>query len=773
MADSIGEPLGATVGFRTRLDHRVGPGTRLEVITEGILTRMLQADPSLDGIACVIFDEFHERSLQADLGLALCLDAQQHLRPDLRLLLMSATLDGQRLARLLEDSITVRAGGRRYDVETHWVAPAPGLRTPAEHLGRRVADIARAALARHEGDVLAFLPGAAEIHRAQEQLASSLPGDVDVVPLYGELAAAAQDAALRPAGKGRRKVILATNIAETSLTIEGVRVVVDGGFERRPRFDPSTGMNRLETVRISRASAEQRRGRAGRTAPGACYRLWSESIETSLVPQSPPEILESDLAPLALELAEWGSSPDGLRWLDPPPAASYAQARDLLQHLEALDANGRVTSTGRRMSGLGVHPRLGHMIVRSATLGHVPLAIRIAALLSERDLLRGARHERDPDLRVRLDVLGRTTGSTVSVDAQAVKRVRLAVTQLARRTQVAGIEPASAPAIADDDATGLLLAFAYPDRIGRLREGRVGEYLLSGGRGARLSSSAALARSELIVAAVLDAGASDATIELAAPLRRDLVDAELGHAIEQLDVVSWDSRSGSVLAQRERRLGALRLETEPLGAPAGDLVLREMLRGVRELKLSSLPWTRALEQWRARVGLLRSLEPDSSPPWPDVSDATLDATLASWLGPWLDGVTRREHLARIDLGAALRGLLLGNQSARLDTLAPTHYTVPTGSRVAIDYGGGVPTIAVRLQELFGLADSPKIGGGRIALTLQLLSPAQRPVQVTRDLASFWRNGYAEVRKELKGLYPKHYWPDDPLQATPTRRVRPG
>jgi ATP-dependent helicase HrpB len=775
MAALLREPLGATVGFRTRLERVIGPDTRVEVITEGILTRTLQSDPSLEGIACVIFDEFHERSLQADLGLALCLDVQEHLRPDLRLLVMSATLDGARLTELLREPVTVRATGRQYAVETHWIAPAPYLRAPAEQLGRRVANAAAAALACHDGDLLAFLPGAAEIRRAAEKLASGLPAGVDVLPLYGELGAAAQDAALRPAPPGRRKLILATNLAETSLTIEGVRIVIDSGYERRPRFDLTTAMNRLETVRISHASAEQRRGRAGRTAPGVCYRLWTEASERSLLPQTPPEILETDLAPLALELAEWGcADPQELRWLDPPPAAAFGQARDLLHDLEALDEQRRLTAAGRSMSGLGVHPRLAHMILRGARLGHLTLAVRIAALLSERDILRGVGHERDPDLRIRLDALGDAGPRTAAFDAHAVQRVRQAVTQISRRARsLPTHDQASRAALAEDDATGLLLAFAYPDRIGRLRDGRVGQYLLSGGRGAQLPESAALARSEFIVAATLDAGAADARIQLAAPLRRELIDEHLGAAIEDVEVVSWDTRTSAVLAQHERRLGALRLEVAALRTPPAYALAREMIRGIRQLGLTALPWTPDLRQWCARVELLRGVEPDVTPAWPNVSEAALLEALDTWLSPWLERASRREHLARIDLRAALRSLLHGKQPARLETLAPTHYAVPSGSRIAIDYTEGNPMIAVRLQEVFGLLQSPTIVAGRIALTLQLLSPAQRPVQVTRDLASFWRSGYAEVRRELKGRYPKHYWPEDPLQATATRRVRPG
>ena len=675
MATLLREPLGATVGFRTRLERVIGPHTRIEVITEGILTRTLQADPSLDGIACVIFDEFHERSLQADLGLALCLDAQEHLRTDLRLLVMSATLDGERLSELLRESATVRATGRQHAVETHWIAPAPHLRAPAEQLGRRVAEAAAAAVARHEGDLLAFLPGAAEIRRAAEHLASGLPPEVDVLPLYGELGTAAQDAALRPAAPGRRKLILATNLAETSLTIEGVRIVIDGGCERRPRFDPNTAMNRLETVRISQASAEQRRGRAGRTAPGICYRLWTESTERSLLPQTPPEILETDLAPLALELAEWGcANPQDLRWLDPPPAAAYAQARELLHELEALDGQGRLTAAGRSMSGLGVHPRLAHMILRGARLGHLTLAVRIAALLSERDILRGVAHERDPDLRVRLDALSDTGPRTAAFDAQAVQRVRQAVTQITKRARGVPLpDHASPPALTDDDATGLLLAFAYPDRIGRLRDGRVGQYLLSGGRGAQLRDSAALARSEFIVAATLDAGAADARIQLAAPLRREIIDEYLGPAIEDVEIVAWDTRSAAVLAQRERRLGALRLEVATLRTPPADAVAREMIRGIRELGLVALPWTPDLRQWCARVELLRAVEPDAAPAWPDVTEAALLDSLDAWLSPWLERASRREHLERVDLRGALRSLLQGraacpSRDARADAL---------------------------------------------------------------------------------------------------------
>jgi ATP-dependent RNA helicase HrpB len=787
MAALLGEPLGATVGFRTRLDRNVGPHTRLEVITEGILTRRLQDDPALEGTACVIFDEFHERSLQADLGLALCLDAQEHLRETLRVLVMSATLDGQRLAQLLAPAKTVCATHRGHAVETRYV-PAPVARSASDDLERPVCATALRALDEHEGDVLAFLPGAREIRRVTEQLLTAVPRSVDVVPLYGELGPAAQDQALRAAAPGRRKTIVATNIAETSLTIEGVRVVVDSGYERRPRFDPNTGMSRLDTVRISRASADQRRGRAGRTAPGVCYRLWSESVDATLVAHSPPEIIETDLTPLALELAAWGcNDPHSLKWLDPPPDATLAQARDLLRSLEAIDEHDRITALGRRMARLAVHPRLAHMIVRSEALGLAPLALRIAAVLTERDFVRGLLRSRDPDLRARLDALERDTAAIpTSIDAQALRQVRRSVEQLERRWQSvrarkdsASTAPAASsrapsthePPIERDVATGLLLAFAYPDRIGCSRTDGSGLYLLSGGRGARFVDPTALARSEFIVAATLDAGDREARIQLAAPLERALIDRYLADATSVRDVVEWNPRSAAVVAQRERRLGALTIDTSPLADTPHEPLEREMLRGIRALGLEALPWTRDLQQWRARIALLRSLDGGAVGEWPDVSDAALTATLESWLAPWLEGVSRREHLARIDLRAALGSLLDFQQQRRLEQLAPTHLVVPSGSRISLDYTSGQPMLSVRLQEVFGLLESPKIAGG-MPVTLELLSPARRPVQVTRDLASFWQRGYAEVRKELKGRYPKHYWPQDPFAATPTRRVRP-
>jgi ATP-dependent helicase HrpB len=773
MAATLGEAAGGRVGFRTRLETRVGPSTRIEVVTEGILTRMLQRDPALEGVACVVFDEFHERNLQGDLGLALALECQRHLRPDLRLLVMSATLDADALARVLDDARFVRSPGRTFDVETIY-APAPAG-TTAPPLPRLVANRILQALESPPGDLLAFLPGAGEIRRVVQVLEAELPaGSHAVLPLYGDLATAAQDAVLRPDPHGRRKVIVATNIAETSLTIDGVRIVVDSGLERRLRFDPATGMGRLETVRIARASADQRRGRAGRTATGVCYRLWSESANAALLPHAPAEILEADLASLALELACWGAhDASALAWLDPPPAATLAQARDLLTRLEATDADGRVTALGRDMAALGAHPRLAHLMLRARWLGHARLGCEIAGVLSERDPVRGDAGAPDPDVRTRIEALrGQALPPGVVADRSALRRIERVVQQFER--QLGRLhskqQPVAAP-MAEADAVGLLLAFAYPDRIGRARAADSGRYVLSGGRGAVLPGPAALARSEYIVVAALDAGDREARIQLAAPVDLVLLIEHFAHLIEDSERVEWDPRTAGVAARRMRSLGGLVIEEAPLRGP-GVQATAAMIDGIRALGLACLPWTRDLEQWRARVAFARANDPRGSAAWPDVSDAALLDTADQWLAPWLEGITRRDQLGRLDLRGALHGLLDWDAQRRLDALAPTHLTVPSGSRIAIDYSNGVPTLSVRLQEVFGLTASPRVADGRVPVTMELLSPARRPVQVTRDLESFWARGYHEVRKELKGRYPKHYWPDDPHDATPTRRVRP-
>jgi ATP-dependent helicase HrpB len=776
MADLLGEEVGQRVGFRTRLETRVGNRTRIEVVTEGILTRMLQRDPALEGVACVIFDEFHERNLQADLGLALCLESQRHLRESLRLLVMSATLDGEALLRLLGNAAIVRAAGRSFPVETHFVpAPRPGD-ARGNDLVRRVVAVTRRALGDNPGDALVFLPGAGEIRRVLAALADDLEErDCSLLPLYGDLPAAEQDAALRPDPQGRRKVVVATNLAETSLTIDGVRIVVDGGVERQQRFDPTSGMSRLEPVRISRASADQRRGRAGRTAPGVCYRLWSEAAHESLLPQAPAEVLVADLAPLALELACWGSTdPLELAWLDPPPAATLAQARTLLTNLEALDTAGRATPLGRDMAALGIHPRLGHMVLRARALGLAALACEIAAVLTERDPLRAAPGSRDPDLGHRIDVLhGRGPPPGMDVDAGALRRIERVAQRVARQLERLPREAARRdPKLAEPATVGLLLALAYPDRIGRARGTGGGRYLLSGGRGAVFTEATALTRSEFIVVAALDAGEREARIQLAAAIDPAVLEEHFRTAIVTSTGVAWDPKAEAVAARRVRRLGELVLSDDPLSRVDPALSLASMLEGIRSLGLGCLPWTPALEQWRERVALVREHDSRGRGAWPDLSDDALFRSLEDWLAPWLDGITRRDQLARVDLSGALRALLDRDAQRRLDELAPTHLTVPSGSRIPLDYSSGVPTLAVRLQEVFGLVESPRIVAGRVPVTLQLLSPARRPVQVTRDLASFWTRGYHEVRKELKGRYPKHYWPEDPREAIATHRVRP-
>ena len=756
MAETLGEAVGATIGYRMRMDSRVSRATRIEVVTEGILTRMMQDDPSLEGVGALIFDEFHERSLNADLGLALALECRRALRGDLRLLVMSATLDGGPVAALLGGAPIVTSEGRAYPVATSW------LERPSGRVDQAVAAAVRRALADEEGDILAFLPGEAEIRRAAAAL-DGLPDAVVVAPLYGNLPQAEQDRALRPAPAGRCKVVLATAIAETSLTIEGVRVVVDGGLMRVPRFEPRSGMTRLVTLPVSKASAEQRRGRAGRLGPGVCYRLWSEAEQRGLAPFTAPEIAEADLAPLALELAAWGcGEPGELAWLDPPPAATFAQARELLRELAAIDAGGRITPHGRAMAALGPHPRLAHMMLRGRALGLGGLACDIAALLEERDIVKVGPGSRDADLCLRLEVLRAGAGHALGVDRGAAQRVAQAARYHRRRLGVGdggGDDPGRA---------GLLLAFAYPDRIAQRRPGGERQYRLANGRGAFFAAPEPLAAADLLAVADLDGDRREARIFLAAPLAPADLEEHFADLIEATETVAWDGREQAVTARRQRRLGAVVLADEA-AAPAPAAVTAALMRGVREMGLAALPWTAELENWRRRVAFLRRLEGEA---WPDLSDTALLAGLEDWLAPFAAGMARRAHLARLDLGAALRAVLPRERRQRLDAQAPTHLAVPSGSRVAIDYAGDEPVLAVRLQEMFGLAETPAIAGGRVPLLLHLLSPAHRPVQVTRDLAGFWRVGYKDVRGDLRGRYPKHYWPDDPLRALPTARAKP-
>jgi ATP-dependent helicase HrpB len=757
MAQLLGERVGETVGYRVRMETRVGPTTRVEAVTEGVLTRMLQHDPALEGAGIVVFDEFHERSLHADLGLALTLQSRAVLRDDLRVLVMSATLDGGPVARLLGDAPVVTSEGRAHPVETRWLPRRPEGRVEAV-----TARTVRDALETEDGDILVFLPGAGEIRRVEEMLSDDLPRGVRIHPLFGNLPQEAQDEAIRPSPPGRRKIVLATSIAETSLTIEGVRVVVDSGLMRAPRFSPRTGMTRLETVAVSRASADQRRGRAGRLGPGICRRLWTEAEDAALQPYRPPEILEADLAPLALELAAWGvADPAELRWLDPPPAAAFGQARELLRELGALDAAGAATPHGRAMAALPLHPRLAHMLLRAKEMRLGATACDLAALLAERDVLRGEGRAPDADARLRLGAL-RREGGIGGADAAALHRVRAEAKDLRRHLS-------TSPSETDDEAAGVLLALAYPDRIAQRRPGASGRYLLRNGRGAAFPHPQPLAEAPYIVAAELDDAGREGRIMIAAPVELAEIERHFADQVVAEDVVAWDEAAGAVRARRTERLGALVLHEAPLADPDPEHIAAALAAAVRQAGIGSLPWTKAAAQLRERIGFLHLHDPS----FPDVSDEALSVSLGDWLGPHLYGLRKMEEVRRIDLVPVLEGMLAWEQRRRLDELAPTHVEVPSGSRIPVDYADpAAPVLAVRLQEVFGWSETPRIAGGRVPLTLHLLSPAHRPVQVTRDLASFWRAGYFEVKKDLKGRYPRHYWPDDPLVAEATARARP-
>jgi len=771
LASELGEKVGETVGYRIRLDSKVGPKTRIEVVTEGILTRRLQADPALDGVGLLIFDEFHERSLDADLALALSLNGRELLRdePPLKILLMSATLEGERLSRLLDDAPVVSSEGRMYPVDIRWGRPFQ----PGEFIEPRVVECVLHALADQAGSVLVFLPGQAEIRRVHQSLQDMLGerSDILLCPLHGELDLNAQRAAIDPAPAGKRKVVLATNIAETSLTIDGVRVVVDAGLARVPRFDPGSGMTRLDTQRISRASATQRAGRAGRLEPGVCYRLWSEAQHDQLAAHGSAEILQADLAGLALQLARWGVTPDQLRWLDQPPAAAFSQAQDLLARLSAFKAGSRdnLSEHGQAMAELPAHPRLAHLLLRGQGLGLAAMACDVAALLGERDIQRGG----GADLHSRLALISGES-KTARGGQGGVQRAR----QLAR--QYRGLLRGKAGAgVADPDHPrwlGALLALAYPDRVAQQRREGGAEYRLANGRAALFAEVDALMKCPWLVVADLGSrqGQREERIYLAAEFDPALLDDVLAEQVERIDILDWDDREQVLRAERQTKVGELVLSREPLPGLDDDARARALLGLVRRKGLNLLTWTPELRQWQARVALLRQLDLDNAgqSEWPDLSDEALLATLEGWLQPYLGKVSRLSHFAALDLSSMLRNLLPWPLPQRLDEWAPAHLAVPSGSHIRLDYSENPPILAVRLQELFGLADTPRIAQGRQQVKLHLLSPARRPVQVTQDLANFWRTTYAEVKKDLKGRYPKHYWPDDPLVAEATARAKP-
>ncbi|RNE89281.1 ATP-dependent helicase HrpB [Marichromatium sp. AB31] len=753
MAALCNEALGETVGYQVRFERRIGPKTRIEVLTEGILTRRLQHDPELSGVDLVIFDEFHERSLHADLGLALVLDVVANLRPELRVLVMSATIEAEPVARLLGGAETISAAGRTYPVTVHH-AERP-VEQPAGLVGAVVH-----ALAAHDDDILAFLPGVREIERCRAALAPRLGPETDLLALHGSLPTAEQARALAPPTPGRRRVILATDIAETSLTIEGVGVVIDGGLTRKPRFAPNTGLTRLVTEPVSLASAEQRAGRAGRLGPGHCYRLWTREQARGRAAQRDPEILQADLAPLALELALWGvNDPAELAWLDPPPQPAWAQGRALLQTLGALDARGAITALGRALAQLPLHPRLGVMLLGAAPEARA-LAADLGALLSERDPALDPRALSSPaDLGARLQALAqrRARRPTPGFDPRRLDAVARAARQLGERVARASHPPGTAR------TPGALLALAYPERIAQRRDARGERYLLAAGNGARLDPADALTASPYLVVAELDAQGRDGRIRHALAIDADTLHAVYAQRIHTETRCDWDAEHEAVRARALTRLDALTLEARPLPLPDDPAVLELLREQVLADPERALRWDDDATQLRARIALLRAHDPQGG--WPDPGPEGLHARAADWLDPWLIGKSRLSETRRLEAAELLLGLLDWDQRQRLDRAAPTHLRTPAGNQRRLDYASdGPPVLAVPLQELFGLCETPRVCDGRVAVLLHLLSPARRPIQVTQDLASFWAQGYTDVRKELRGRYPKHHWPEDPAAA---------
>jgi ATP-dependent helicase HrpB len=760
MAATLGERVGETIGLRVRFESLASARTRIEVVTEGVFTRMILDDPTLEGVGAVLFDEFHERSLDADLGLALALDAQAGLREDLRILVMSATLDGARVRALLGDALLIESEGRAYQVVTRYVGRNPGARIEDE-----VARVTLAALAEETGSILVFLPGQGEIRRVAEMLEARIrwPG-VDVAPLYGAMDARAQDLAVAPASPSRRKIVLATSIAETSLTIEGVRVVVDSGLMRVPRYEPDIGLTRLETVRVSKANADQRRGRAGRVAPGVCYRLWEEAANGGLQPYAAPEILSADLSGFVLDCAAWGvADPTRLAFLDPPPRGALTEARALLTAIGALDGEGRITGEGRAISSLALPPRLARMVVDAARAGDARTAAEVAVVLTERGLGGDA-----VDLTTRLEAFRRDR----SQRADEARRLARGLAQRARERALLPPGEGGRRSRPDEGklppSPGALLASAYPDRIAIAR-GKRGEFLMANGRAAAVEPHDALAGEPYLAIGEIAGRAAAARILLAAPLSIEDIETVVSASIETADEMVFDRASAALRARRRRRLGALILAEQTLAVPQDEEAALALARGVLSLGVERLPWSKSLKQWRDRVMFLRRAEGDV---WPDLSDAAV-AEDPAWLAPFLLGKTGLDEIGAEDLSGALRATIPWELARRIDTEAPASFRAPTGTEAPIDYDAeGGPAIALRVQEMFGLSEHPTVADGRIPLTLHLLSPAHRPIQITRDLPGFWRGSWAAVRSDLRGRYPRHFWPEDPASAAPTARAKP-
>jgi ATP-dependent helicase HrpB len=738
MAELLQEHVGETVGYRMRLETRIGPTTTIEVVTEGVLTRLLQEDPSLEAYGIVLFDEFHERSLHVDMGFALCLETQRLFRAELRLFIMSATLDCGPIANLFGRSSLITCEGRMFPVETRYLdRPLTG------RLDVAVAQLIRQSLIKDHGSLLVFLPGMADIRRVERLLIdSNLDHSVQIAPLHGDLPQDLQDAAIRPTAPGLRKVVLATSIAETSLTIDGIRVVIDAGLVRIPRYDPRSGLTRLETIRVTKDSAEQRRGRAGRLEAGMCYRLWTRKEQALLAPRRPPEILDADLTPLMLDLAQWGAhDPAELSWLTPPPAGAVAQARDLLIQLGGFSADGRPTDHARRMADLPLHPRLAHMMLRAVPLGLADLACEVAALLGERDILHGPRERQNADLRVRLDVLrGRHDSIGLEVNRAAVDRVRRTAHLWRRRLINEPSQESEDDGHDRSSSVGRLVALAYPDRIARRQADREGRYRLVNGRGARFRAADSLAVEPFLVIADLDGGDQWSEINLAVPITLQDIESLYHDRLVEEDEITWDDALSAVRAVHRQRLGAMILVEEAVSSPDTNKIRDAILQGIHKSSFDVLSFGRLLQQWRARVMWLRRIDGAQSG-WPDLSDEALLQTLDQWLGPYLTGITTLDRVKRLDLTAPLHAILTHEQQRRLDRLAPTHIIVPSGSSVPLDYEQPEsPVLAVRLQEMFGCKDTPRVADGKIPVILHLLSPAKRLVQVTQNLDGFWKRG---------------------------------